>query len=298
MRYSAAVCCISLVSFRPSHAIDDDDLHHRPLRFEFQPAAILNDRQQVIAGKKLQVESVSPLEPGVVEDDRFLLAGEKYREHPHGQVIVVETPGTVDLADRGAVLLRRRALRSGAGGREFSMGNGASNTLGSTSKVFNHNIVMQAGNDISLDSSIYQGVRDLTLAADASFAFSTGQTVASNGAGNVTLLGNHTISTGGNVNVSGINFSLLGGDTGGGGANQLLSAAGTINLMNSGVILVKAGTSTVSQGSGAKMTASTGNEYFSKACTRLWPKNANDVCNSTMITRPTNGPIPNNAANA
>ncbi len=47
-----------------------------------------------------------------------------------------------------------------------------------------------------------------------------------------------------------------------------------------------------------KITASTGNEYFSNACTRLWPKKANPVCNSTMMIRPTSGPKPNRVDSA
>ena len=34
-----------------------------------------------------------------------------------------------------------------------------------------------------------------------------------------------------------------------------------------------------------KMTASTGKAYRSKACTRLWPKNAIAIWTATMITR-------------
>ena len=46
------------------------------------------------------------------------------------------------------------------------------------------------------------------------------------------------------------------------------------------------------------MTASTGNDHRSKACTRLCPKNANAVCISTMMTSASSGPMPNSVDSA
>ena len=47
-----------------------------------------------------------------------------------------------------------------------------------------------------------------------------------------------------------------------------------------------------------KTTASTGAANRSNRCTRLWPKNANAVCATTIRTRPSNGVIPNRVESA
>jgi hypothetical protein len=79
----------------------------------------------------------------------------------------------------------------------------------------------------------------------------------------VTLQGNHVVKTGGDVTVRGVNFSLLGGnlsDASGQSPNgQELTAAGTIELLNSGLITVRAGTADGTSAAGARMTGGTVN---------------------------------------
>lgn len=77
----------------------------------------------------------------------------------------------------------------------------------------------------------------------------------------MTLQGNHVVSTGGDVTIRGADFSMLGGNQGdmsGQSPNgQELTASGTINLLNSGVITVQAGTADATSAAGARMAGST-----------------------------------------
>jgi hypothetical protein len=121
---------------------------------------------------------------------------------------------------------------------------------------------MKAGRHIDLDNSVYMGARNLTLASDAVFTTAnqhtgaagaglptSGNGLGNNGVGNVTLRGNHTVRTGGDVTITGVDFNVLGGSTGSQAATiqsltgQELIASGAMNLMNSGVITVRAGVS-------------------------------------------------------
>jgi hypothetical protein len=164
-------------------------------------------------------------------------------------------------------------------GRDIRYNNQASSTangtIGTSASAFDHDLVFQAGRNITLDNAIYQGAKTLTIAADATF--NTGnQNIVSDGAGNVLMRGNQTLRTLGSATITGIDVTLLGGSsvfnfTGVGGAGttatafhesatgQELLAGGTINLQNSGVITVRAGTSSVTSGSGARLQGGTVN---------------------------------------
>ncbi|HEX6691118.1 MAG TPA: hypothetical protein VF110_08235, partial [Burkholderiales bacterium] len=165
--------------------------------------------------------------------------------------VTVEAVGGDIILDLTAPLTQINSTGTGTltflASNDIIMTNRATNTIGTPTDTFDHHLVMKAGNDINLDNSIYLGARNLTLAGDAAFT-TANQTVTSNNVGNVTLQGNHTVSTGGNVRVTGVDFRLLGGSTGVANATvqstagQSLTAAGAIDLMNSGLIIVRAGT--------------------------------------------------------
>jgi hypothetical protein len=106
---------------------------------------------------------------------------------------------------------------------------------------------MTAVRSILLENSLYQNTQNLALAANATINTPFQGLVTPNPAdpGHVTMRGNYTVRTGGNVAISGVDFNLLGGNTGGAGQSltgQELIAAGTIDLQNTGVINVRAGT--------------------------------------------------------
>jgi hypothetical protein len=85
---------------------------------------------------------------------------------------------------------------------------------------------------------------------------SGGNGSGANGAGSVTLLGNHSISSLGNITITGQDVSVLGGNTGAAVQNQSgeeLRAAGTLNLFNRGAILVKGGVAGPASESGARV---------------------------------------------
>ena len=131
----------------------------------------------------------------------------------------------------------------------------SSATIGSAGTAFNHHLDFIAAGNISIDESIRQATKNLLFAANQSGTSTVAadgstvvfhQTLAGTSSGGVTLQGSHTVSTGGNVTVRGVDFSLLSGgsDPNRSHTGQELIAAGTVNLLNSGVITVKAGTST------------------------------------------------------
>jgi hypothetical protein len=120
-------------------------------------------------------------------------------------------------------------------------------TIGTPTSPFQNHLNFTAVRSIVLNNSLYQdGAHNLAIAANSTIA-TPFQNKSPNplDPGHVTMQGNYTVSTGGNINVSGVNLSVLGGDTGGMQQSlngQELLAGGTINLMNSGVITVRAGT--------------------------------------------------------
>ena len=179
-------------------------------------------------------------------------------------------------------------------GGDINLLNTATSSIGKVNpdgsvSLFNHNLVMTAAGNINIDNSILQGARNLTIAADAAFKTANQNTFACptpatcsllggngtgmDGIGNVTMMGNHVISTGGDVTITGRDVSLWGkgginalgvadptiAPAGTNPSGQELTVAGTINLLNSGVISVQAGTSSASSRSGARLTAGTVN---------------------------------------
>jgi hypothetical protein len=152
--------------------------------------------------------------------------------------------------------------------------NGTANgSIGSSSTNFNHDVVFQAGRNVTLENSIYQGARQLTIAADAAIATGN-QTVSPDGVGNVLVRGNQLLRTLGGVSITGVDFMLAGDSTvfnftGVGGAGTFVTAAtqsahgeeliaaGTIDFNNSGAIKVIAGASTGQSASGARVQGST-----------------------------------------
>ncbi len=131
---------------------------------------------------------------------------------------------------------------------------GAAATNSSPAILFNHDLFFSAGGSILLENSIYQASKNLALAAG----------------GNVTMQGNQTIRTGGNVAISGVNVTIGGtaqvndfGTTSTAAAlkqnanGQELTATGTIDFLNTGVITVRAGTATGSVGGSAGDTPDT-----------------------------------------
>jgi hypothetical protein len=147
------------------------------------------------------------------------------------------------------------ALTLNSGGSIYMLN--SSGTIGTASSPFKHDLFLNAAGGINIDNSIYQGLK---ASGSSSLNFSAG--------GDVALLGNHIVQTAGDVNVTGRNFSVLGGRTGGTQApnGQELTSAGTINLLNTGAINIQAGTATGSStagdssgtsASGARVTAGT-----------------------------------------
>ncbi|TAK81006.1 MAG: hypothetical protein EPO20_27270 [Betaproteobacteria bacterium] len=141
----------------------------------------------------------------------------------------------------------------------------SSGTIGTSASTFNHDLNLTAAGNIALNESVYQATKNLTLTGNASGLTSTGnQILTPTGSGSVTLQGNHVVSTGGDVTIRGVNFSLLGrtpldpSDPSGQSPNgQELTATETINLLNSGVITVQGGTADATSAGGARMTGST-----------------------------------------
>jgi hypothetical protein len=138
----------------------------------------------------------------------------------------------------------------------------SSGTIGTSGSLFNHALNLIAAGNITLNESIYQATKNLNLTGNASGLSSTGnQTLTATGNGSVTLQGNHIVSTDGDVTIHGVNFLLLGGnhgDASGQSPNgQELTATGTINLLNSGVITVQGGTADATSAAGARMTGAT-----------------------------------------
>ncbi len=137
-------------------------------------------------------------------------------------------------------------------------------TIGTPAQPFDNVLNLTAVGDVTLENSLYIRTQNLGLHAGATINTPFQGTVAGDPAGSVTLRGNYTVQTGGNVTVTGNNFSLLGGATGGVSPNspmsvngQSLVAGGTISLLNNGVVTVQAGTATSDSASGARMTAGT-----------------------------------------
>jgi hypothetical protein len=164
------------------------------------------------------------------------------------------------IIDLGADLLKIN--NNGTGSLRFVAGRDihmleSSGTIGAAGAEFNHHLDFIAGRDILIEESIRQAAKNLLFAANQSGNSTVGadgstvtfyQTLsgASSGTGSgVTLQGSHLVSTGGNVTVRGVDFSLLGGgaDPNRSHTGQELIAAGAVNLLNSGVIKVRAGTS-------------------------------------------------------
>jgi hypothetical protein len=183
--------------------------------------------------------------------------------------ITLEAKGSITLDLTGPLL---RINNTGTGSfnllaRDDIKMVGTSASIGaSASSPFNHDLTFTAGGDITVNGSIFAG-RNLALTADAAFNSGNQPPVTSNNAGNVTLTGNHMVSVGGDVTVRGVNFSLLGCESGVGSCTsvdqsvngQELLASGAINLLNSGVIAVRAGTSSGVSGAGARLQGGTVN---------------------------------------
>jgi hypothetical protein len=148
---------------------------------------------------------------------------------------------------------------------------GRGHTIGDPVTAFSNRLNMTAVNSIVLNNSLYVGSQGMSLAAGSSIS-TPFQTVAGNPAGDVTLLGNYVVRTAGDLAVTGRNFSLLGygnvdpgtvvanlgsAPLGTNAPGEELTVGGTINLMNSGVIAVEAGTATAAVASGSHLKATT-----------------------------------------
>ena len=178
--------------------------------------------------------------------------------------ITLEASGDIFI-DLGSDLTKINNAGTGSfnliAGRDITMLD-SSGTIGTSGSTFNHALNLTAAGNITLNESIYQATKNLTLTGNAGGLSATGnQTLAASGAGSVTLQGNHVVSTGGDVTIRGVNFSLLGGNQGDGSGQspngQELTVTGTINLLNSGVITVQGGTADATSAAGARMTGGT-----------------------------------------
>jgi hypothetical protein len=141
--------------------------------------------------------------------------------------------------------------------------------IGEVGQPFNNHLNLTAARSVVLNNGLYQSAQDLGLFAGR--AVNTPfQTTAAYADGDVTILGNFAVSTGGNVTVRGRNFSILGyggvnpGLTtlhfgAGDGANPSgtqLAAAGDANLHNSGAILIRGGNAVnLGSAAGARLQA-------------------------------------------
>jgi hypothetical protein len=184
------------------------------------------------------------------------------------RTVTIEATGptgsiSIDLRDKPLTQINDQ----GVGSLTFNAGKdinvlSTSQPIGTSGNPFSSDLKMQAGGNITIDNNIYVGSdHTLTLAANSN-ATTDFQVLQKTGSGSVTLQGNYVVKTGGNAQISGVNFSLLGGDTGGPNQSpngQELTASGTINLLNTGVINVQAGESTITSASGARLTGGTVN---------------------------------------
>ncbi|OGA67351.1 MAG: hypothetical protein A3G83_16010 [Betaproteobacteria bacterium RIFCSPLOWO2_12_FULL_68_20] len=183
------------------------------------------------------------------------------------QSITIEAAGniTIDLAQNLFKITDNpsNSLNFIAGGNVYYAP--TSFTIGTPAQKFNNFLNLTAVGNVTLENSLYMNTQDLGLAAGQTIN-TPFQNLAGSPTGSVTMQGNYAVRTGGSVTITGKNFSLLGGDLTTAQPyapmslnGQELTAGGTINLLNSGIITVQAGTATANSASGARITGGTVN---------------------------------------
>jgi len=155
------------------------------------------------------------------------------------------------------VILPNGSLQLVAGGDINYNPSAAGNTIGTAGATLDRNISFTAADNIDINNAMYLGALSvLNLKANQNVSMNSGAVnIAATGGGDITLRGNHQVSTGGNINLMGVDLSVLGGDLGSANQSmageQLVSTSGIVTLGMTGNVLIQAAAATANSDSAA-----------------------------------------------